>query len=256
MRLGLGLGLGAQRRPAAPTPPPAFDPTDWSSCTLDLDAEAGTSQVGNLFTWASQVGSVTFTNGSNTARTPSAGADIGTHATLSFDGSSDYLASASQPGAIISAAGWSIYLVLRVKAYAVATTFTGTIGGGYIFGDNGDYWGLTTRSNNSGQVCGAAYTAGSYKTVAITHPVDEALVLVYRGDNSGSAHLLSVNDGAPVSASGGGAIATNGGAMQIGKLLNATYGQFELARLVAYNTLRDSTTHAEVVAALMATYGL
>lgn len=243
---------------AAASSPAPFDPTDWSGCTLDLVAE-DVNVSSDPCTWTSRVGSVSF-SASGAAR-PIAGAAMNGKATLRFSGAQAMTSASVLSDVLTDADDWTVFVVLRPKGYTNAATFVSYTYGDVYFGDAGEYFILGGTTSNSGQVFGTNYGAG-YFYARRTLAVDTAAVLGFRGSSAAAKSWAAVTDQVEASAQSsslttGSTIAATGNALRIGGgTATGAYGNFEVARIFAYNRALSDVEYDAIVAALQTEYGL
>jgi len=247
------LLLSTFRRRFSAPPPAAFDPTDWSGCTLDLVAE-DCNPTSNPSPWASRVGATTFT-ASGAAR-PTAGTALNGKATLRFSGAQNFTTTALMSSVVTDSNDYTIFLVMVPKGYTNAADFTSYTNGDVYFSDTGEYLCIGGTSSGGGQVYGANYSGG-YGRARRTLAVDTPVVLCYRGDSASGQSQLGLNDQAP----GGTGASSDAGTLNLemrigGGTLPARFGNFELARLFVYSRSLSDVERDEVIAAAMAEYGI
>lgn len=259
MRIGLGLALTAPRRIAASPPaPPTFDPTDWSGCTLDLVAE-DCDPTASPATWASRVGSVSFT-ASGAAR-PIAGDPMGGQDTLRFSGAQSMTSTTVLSSVLSDLDDWTVFIVLKVKGYTNLATLSSYASGDFYFGDQAEYFVLQGTTANGGQVFGANYN-GAYYAARRTLAVGTAAALGFRGSSAAGKSWAALTDQVEATAQSStlttsSAIGLLSAEMRIGgSSASGTFGNFEVARIFAYNRALSDAEYDEVVAALQTFYGL
>lgn len=246
------LLLAAPRRRLL-TPPATFDPTDWSGCTLDMVAE-DCPVASDPCTWASRVGSITFT-ASGSSR-PIAGASMGGKDTVRFSGAQAMTSTSNLADVLSDSNDWTIFLVMTPKGYTNTADFSSYTNGDVFFADQAEYLCVGGTAAGGGQVYGANYSGG-YGRARRTVAADTPVVLCYRGASASGQAQLSVSDQAP----GGTGASSDAGAMTQpmrigGATIPGRFGNFELARLFAYNRALSDLERDEVIAAAMAEYGL
>lgn len=258
--LSLGLGITTVpvlHRIGGGGGPAPFDPTDWSGCTLDLVAEDCVLTV-NTASWSSRVGSITF-SGSGTG-TPIAGNPLNGRATIRFSGF-QYLTTATTLATILpTATDWTVFMVLVPKVYTNVADFSTYINGDTYFGDSAECFGIQGDNSNGGRVVagnlnGVYYRA--HRKVAVNTPV----AVGFRGSVAAGASRFSVGSSftsarSPTDTTSSN-IATRTNALRIGGQSGAGhYGNFEVARIFAYDRALSDVEYAAVLAGLEAEYGL
>lgn len=247
------LLLSSLRRRLLAPPVAAFDPTDWSGCTLDLVAE-DCPVASDPCTWASRVGSVTFT-ASGSSR-PIAGASMGGKDTVRFSGAQAMTSTSNLADVLSDTNDWTVFLVMTPKGYTNTADFSSYTNGDVYFGDQAEYLCVGGTAAGGGQVYGANYSGGygrARRSVAVNTPV----IVCYRGSSVAGQAQLSITDQAP----GGTGASSDAGAMTQpmrigGATIPGRFGNFELARIFAYNRALSDLERDEVIAAAMAEYGL
>ena len=250
---------GPQGAAAPPLPPPTFDPTDWSGCTLDLVAE-DCDPTASPATWASRVGSISFT--ASGASRPIAGDPMGGQDTLRFSGAQSMTSTTVLSSVLSDLDDWTVFIVLKVKGYTNLATFGAYAAGDFYFGDSTEYFVLQGTTANNGQVFGANYNAGAYYAARRTLAVDTGAALGFRGSSAAGKSWAALTDQVEATAQSS-ALATSAvigslaGQLRIGGgSPSGKFGNFEVARIFAYNRALSDLEYDEVVAALQAFYGL
>lgn len=239
---------------APPPPPPVtFNPTDWPGCVADWVAEDVTVSADPI-NWASRVGSLTF-SASSTAR-PTAGDPFDGKASLRFSGSPKAMTGPNLSALFSSSTSWSMYLVLRMKAFTQQTYLNSSFANGNpILTNASEYFSIGGRTDHGGQIFGAHFPGSPYRYSTIHTVTNRILVVAYRGDPSGSGMAyLSLNDSTPVPASATNSTIASLGALKLGGG-NTLFADFEVARIFAYNAYTSTSDHAAIVAAARAYYG-
>lgn len=255
LSLGLDLSSISIRRIGAAAPP-AFDPANWAGCTLDLVAEDAALTAFSAV-WTSRVGSASFSSSGGSI--PSVGTPLNGKGTLRFSGS-QFLTSSAQLSAIFPTGNdWTFFIVMVPKGYTNIADFTSYTNGDTYFADMGEYFAVVGTSANGGQIAAANYDGGYFyerRRVAVGTPA----VLGVRG--SGASSKLSVGGQGRVTMtnSSGAAsptISTLGNTLRIGgQTGGARYGNFEVARIVAYDRALSDAEYDALMAALQSEYGV
>jgi hypothetical protein len=213
-----------------------------------LEADSGVTGS-PVSAWASKFGAVTVTQTPDaTARPAITAAQFPTGAAgVVFDGTNDFMESATAMSALITAADAEIFAVFKVASFP--TDDGAAYNNATVWGDSLAFSGLHFRASS---------------TLAIAYNWDTAITTATRTIAANTAYIadqlhtggnlsLTINNGTPATSTSGN---TGGltGVLRLARAQNTVYGPITLGALVIYNRALTSGERAQVYAYLNTKY--
>jgi hypothetical protein len=235
--------------------PPSFDPTVYANLKLNLDGDTNVvTSGGGVTTWTGgSGGALVFTDQSNASQRPTIGSSYNGHGSVRFNGTTQFLQSASLLSNLISASAFSLYLVVKPISFVHAGSYGSFALIDTVVGDSNDYMVGGFDSSNGGESSIAVYD-GSYKKVRIV--TGNALQILSLRLGSGTLRA-SINGGADsTTATGNVQNLTNVVQLGRGTSSGSSFANVDLAAAYAYSSDHTGSNDSAIISALRAKYGI